>query len=270
MTAEPTHLARLLRDTAATAILPNWKGIAARHKSDGSFVTESDLAAQRYLTEALARDFPGIPLLGEEMTPVEQERMLRNADSALWVVDPLDGTSNYAAGFPAFSISLALIEGGRPVLGAILDPVRDECFVAARGQGAWLNDEPIRPFAPSRSVRDCLAMVDLKRLPPELLRTVTRQTCFSSQRYLGSVALEWCWLAAGRFQLYLHGGQKLWDYAAGRLIADEAGAAARHLIPDRLEPSPEITLEPRLAIAAANTELLRAWSDCLELAVDVG
>ena len=270
MTAEPNHIARLLRDTAATAILPSRQGIAARHKSDGSFVTESDLAAQRHLTEALARDFPGIPLLGEEMTRAEQERMLRNADSALWVVDPLDGTSNYAAGFPAFSISLALIEGGRPVLGAILDPVRDECFVAARGQGAFLNGRPIRPFAPSRSIRDCLAMVDLKRLPPELLQAVTRHTCFGSQRYLGSVALEWCWLAAGRFQLYLHGGQKLWDYAAGRLIADEAGAAALHLIPDSLEPGTEITLEPRLAIAAANAELLRAWSDCLELAVDVG
>ncbi|MBK1656228.1 inositol monophosphatase family protein [Allochromatium vinosum] len=269
MTAEPNHLARLLRDTAAAAILPNWQGITARHKADGSFVTESDLAAQRHLSAALARDFPGIPLLGEEMTRAEQERLLQSADKALWVVDPLDGTSNYAAGFPAFSISLALIEGGRPVLGAILDPVRDECFVAARGQGAFLNGRPIRCVAPSQSLRDCLAMVDLKRLPPELLRTVTRQTCFSSQRYLGSVALEWCWLAAGRFQLYLHGGQKLWDYAAGRLIADEAGAAARHLIPDSLELSPAITLEPRLAIAAANAELLRAWSDCLALAVAI-
>lgn len=270
MTAEPTHLARLLRDAATVAILPNWQGVAARHKSDGSFVTESDLAAQRHLATALARDFPGIPLLGEEMTRAEQERMLQSADSALWVVDPLDGTSNYAAGFPAFSISLALIEGGRPVLGAILDPVRDECFVAARGQGAFMNGQPIRPFASSHSLRDCLAVVDLKRLPPERLQTIARHACFGSQRNLGSVALEWCWLAAGRFQLYLHGGQKLWDYAAGRLIADEAGAAAWHLIPDSLQVSPAITLEPRLAIAAANVELLRAWCDCLELAVDVG
>jgi myo-inositol-1(or 4)-monophosphatase len=267
MTAELTHLARLLRDTAATAILPNWHGIAAQHKSDGSFVTESDLAAQQHLAHALERDFPGIPLLGEEMTCAEQEQMLQRADTALWVVDPLDGTSNYAAGFPAFSISLALIEGGQPVLGAILDPVRDECFVAARGQGAFLNGQPIQPFAPSRSIKDCLAMADLKRLPPAQLQTITSHACFSSQRSLGSVALEWCWLAAGRFQLYLHGGQKLWDYAAGRLIADEAGAAAYHLIPGSLEPSPAITLEPRLAIAAADAELLRAWMACLALDV---
>jgi Archaeal fructose-1,6-bisphosphatase and related enzymes of inositol monophosphatase family len=217
----------------------------------------------------LARDFPGIPLLGEEMTSSEQEDMLQNGDSALWVLDPLDGTSNYVAGFPFFSISLALIEGGRTVLGVILDPVRDECFVAAQGQGAWLNDQPIRPFAPSRALHDCLAVVDLKRLPAERFQPIVRHACFGSQRNLGSVALEWCWLAAGRFQLYLHGGQRLWDYAAGRLIADEAGAAVMHLIPDSLQPSPRISLEPRLAIAAADSGLLRAWCDCLGLAVAV-
>lgn len=265
MTTDLTQLARILRATAATAILPNWHGITAQHKTDGSVVTEADLAAQRYLTETLARDFPGIPLLGEEMTAAEQAQLLERANAALWVVDPLDGTSNYAAGFPAFSISLALIEGGQPTLGAILDPVRDECFVAARGQGAWLNNQPIQPYAPSPNLRENLAMVDLKRLPPALLHRVTRQVCFGSQRYLGSVALEWCWLAAGRFQLYLHGGQKLWDYAAGRLIADEAGAAAWHLIPETLALSTTLTLEPRLALAAANAELLAAWQTCLEL-----
>ncbi|MGQ9659110.1 MAG: inositol monophosphatase family protein [Thermochromatium sp.] len=268
MQAEATHLARLLRDTAATAILPHWQGVTARHKPNGSFVTESDLAAQCYLAEALARDFPGIPLLGEEMTRTEQEQMLQHADGALWVVDPLDGTSNYTAGFPAFAISLALIEGGRAVLGAILDPVRDECFVAVRGQGAFMDGRPIRPFAPSRLLKECLAVVDLKRLPPEWLPPVTGHACFGSQRNLGSVALEWCWLASGRFQLYLHGGQKLWDHAAGRLIADEAGVASWQLIPGSLNSSPTLTLEPQLAIAAANAELLRAWSDCLGLAVD--
>ncbi|MBK1717628.1 inositol monophosphatase family protein [Thiocystis violacea] len=263
MTPEPIQMARLLRETAAKFVMPGWHQVRARHKADGSFVTETDIASQRHIAESLGRAFPDIPLLGEEMTPDEQARLINESERGLWVLDPLDGTSNYAGGFPAFSISLALIEKGQPVLGAILDPVRDECFTAARGRGACLNEAPIRPFAPNPALRDCLAVIDFKRLPPDTLAKLLGKPCFASQRNLGSVALEWCWLAAGRFQLYLHGGQKLWDYAAGRLIAEEAGAAARHLTPDRLTPSPGLSLDSRLAIAAANEELLHAWLACL-------
>jgi myo-inositol-1(or 4)-monophosphatase len=103
-------------------------------------------------------------------------------------------------------------------------------------------------------------MVDMKRLPPERIASLFRSGGFRSQRNLGSVALDWCWLAAGRYQLYLHGGQKLWDYAAGRLIADEAGAATR-LYADRGEvEATDVSLAPRLAIAAANAPLLERWS----------
>jgi myo-inositol-1(or 4)-monophosphatase len=183
----------------------------------------------------------------------------------MWILDPLDGTSNYACGFPGFAISLALIEGGVTVQGAILDPVRDECFCAARGGGAWLNGEPIRPFAPGPDLGDCLAVMDLKRVPPGRIPALFRTGGFRSQRNLGSVALEWCWLAAGRFQLYLHGGQKLWDYAAGRLIADQAGAPSRLYQPYGTDPAEGLDLGQRLAVAAANGGLLARWQEFISL-----
>lgn len=265
MNNELKHLARLLRETAASEIMPRWDQIRVQHKADGSLVTEADTAAQHHIARALARDFPGITLLGEEMSQAEQARIIAADERSLWVLDPLDGTSNYAGGFPFFSISLALMEGGEAVLGLVLDPVRDQCFCAARGQGAFLDADPIYTSPGPLRLGDCLAMLDLKRLPPEFIPMLFRSGGFGSQRNLGSVALDWCWLASGRFQLYLHGGQKLWDYAAGRLIASEAGAASRHLGPGGRAIDQGISLEPRLAIAAANDELLDAWLDFVDL-----
>jgi myo-inositol-1(or 4)-monophosphatase len=258
-------LTQLLRTTAATEILPRWHDIRAEQKADGSLVTATDMAVQAHITAALALVFPEIPLLGEEMSAAEQEQMVRGDAPRLWILDPLDGTSNYAGGFPYFSISLALLEAGHITHGVILDPVRDECFSAARGQGAWLNGTPIQPFAPSSELSNCLAMIDLKRLPIATLAHIFRPGGFRSQRNLGSVALDWCWLACGRYQLYLHGGQRLWDYAAGRLIATEAGAAVQHYAQNELRPNNELTLAPQLALAAANQELLERWQEFVNM-----
>ncbi len=265
MKSEADYVARLLRQTAATVLLPRWPGIRGQRKADGSLMTAADLAAQDYLAEALARDFPNIPLLSEEMSGAEQSALLQETEGLLWVLDPLDGTTNYAAGFPVFAISLALIERDQVVLGVVLDPVRDECFTAVRGQGALLNGQAIRACAAASRLENCVAVVDLKRLPEAQILRLSRQRCFGSQRNLGAVALEWCWLGAGRFHLYLHGGQRLWDYAAGRLIAEESGAVARQLALDRLTPRQGVSLEPCLAVAAANTALLQDWQRCLGL-----
>lgn len=255
----------LLRETAAREILPRFRRTRSDQKADGSLVTEADLAVQQRITEGMARLFPGVPLLGEEMTATEQERLLEAGDSPVWVLDPLDGTSNYACGYEGFAVSLALIQGGVPVLGAILDPVRDQCFHAAKGGGAYLDGAPIRPFAPGPGLGDCLALMDLKRLPPERIPALFRAGGFRSQRNLGAVALEWCWLAAGRFQLYLHGGQKLWDYAAGRLIASEAGVPSRLYRRYGTESAEGLDLGSRLAVAAANQALLERWLDFIQL-----
>lgn len=263
MTPDLDFLARIVRRTAATEIMPRFCQTTAGQKPDGSLITEADLAVQARLTEALADAFPNIPLLGEEMTGEEQARLLAESGDGLWVLDPLDGTTNYANGFPGFGIALALLERGRPVMGVVLDPVRDECFTAARGAGAFLNGVRMRSGANGSELCDCIAMIDLKRVPRNAIPALFRSGGFGSQRNLGSVALEWCWLGAGRFQLYLHGGQKLWDYAAGRLIAEESGAAAQHYRRDDLRPIENPGLESRLAVAAANDDLMRRWLDFL-------
>ncbi|MCK5359795.1 MAG: inositol monophosphatase, partial [Gammaproteobacteria bacterium] len=174
-----------------------------------------------------------------------------------WCLDPLDGTSNFAAGIPFFSISLALIENGQLIMGIVYDPTRDECFVAEKGKGAKLNDKELDATIAAHTALDrCSAIIDFKRLTPELAARLATQPPYYSQRSFGSVALDWAWIAAGRGQLYLHGKQKLWDYAAGWLILDEAGGCSSTLDGHRSFKS---TLEPRSAIAAANEDLYQQW-----------
>ncbi len=258
-------ISELLRESARAEIMPRFRRTRSEHKADGSLVTEADIAVQARVGESLQRLYPGVPVLGEEMETADQQRLLDANGGSVWVLDPLDGTSNYACGFPGFSISLALIEGGQCVLGAVLDPVRDECFYAARGGGAYLDGERIQPFAGGLELGDCLAMIDLKRVPPQRVPALFRAGGFRSQRNLGSVALEWCWLAAGRFQLYLHGGQKIWDYSAGRLITDEAGAPSRLYTANGVAPALKPGLDQRLAVAAVDEPLLERWLDFIEL-----
>lgn len=265
MTSELQTLCSVLRAAAAAQIMPRFRHTASHRKADGSLVTEADLAVQREVTSELAARYPDTLLLGEEMDTAEQQRLLDDAQTGVWCLDPVDGTSNYACGFPYFAISLALLKGGEPSLGVIFDPVRDECFCAARGSGAYCNGESLHLESESADLGDCLALVDLKRLPERLLPRLGRGSAYRSQRNLGSVALDWCWLAAGRGQLYLHGGQKLWDYAAGRLIASEAGVASRLFTPDALKPPPGLSLEPRMAVAAASASLLERWLAWLQL-----
>jgi len=263
MTPELDRICRVLRAAAAAEILPRFRRVASREKADGSLVTEADTATQAAVASTLQNLWPGVPLLGEEMDAAEQRLRLEDAQTGVWCLDPLDGTSNFACGFPLFAVSLALLQGGVVTRGAVLDPVRDECFCAELGGGAFLNGQPLRLAAGPRRLKDSLAAVDLKRLGPKDLVRLGAAAPYRSQRSLGCVALEWCWLAAGRLQLYLHGGQKLWDYAAGRLIASEAGAASGLFEPALgsagLRPTEGLTLEPRMAVAAADQALLGAW-----------
>lgn len=255
-------LTPLVRDIARTEILPRFGQTTAEAKADGSLITAVDLAMQRQLIDALAQLTPDIPVLGEEMTPEQQHHLL---GEHFWAVDPLDGTSNFVCGFPAFAVSLALFRAGQAVLGLIYDPCRDECFQAALGQGAWLNDHRLsRPAAPQQ-LAEAMALMDFKRLAPTRVPALLRAGAFRSQRNLGSVALDWCWLAAGRAQVYLHGGQRLWDYAAGHLIATEAGIISQLLHPDNAQAGKRADLKPRLALAAASPALFDQWHAFLAL-----
>ena len=114
---------------------------------------------------------------------------------------------------------------------------------------------------------DCLAAVDFKRLPPRLAAALATRPPYRSQRSFGSVALDWCWLAAGRHNVYLHGGQKLWDYAAGQLILRESGATGGLLDDYRGDWARGFTLAPRIAVAASDADLLARWRDWIAQAV---
>ena len=255
------ELERILRDAALRELLPRFRRIETRLKADGSLLTEADLQMQARLTAELARRWPQFPLLGEEMSKQQQHELLDGRGPGLWVLDPLDGTSNFASGIPFFGISLAFLDAQGVQAGVVLDPMREESFSALRGEGAWLNGEPLSTFSDRSALRECMAMVDFKRLPDSLALRLSRQAPYRSQRSFGSVALDWCWVAASRVQLYLHGGQKLWDYAAGSLILSEARGAGGLYRDYEGNPIDALILEPRIAMAATDMQLFGQWQE---------
>ena len=249
-----------IRTAASEELLPRFNAVDTAYKADGSIVTEADHAMQDRLQAELAQYFPEYGLLGEEMTAEEQLAPLRDSSIGVWVLDPLDGTSNFATGIPYFAVSLALIEADRVSLGIVYDPCRDEYFHAIRGGGAWLNGQPLGSRRPVTPLSKGIAMVDYKRLPADLATRLAATPPYSSQRSFGSVALDFCWLAAGRAHVYLHGSHNLWDYAAGLAILHEAGG---HSVTLEGEREPPLSLQKRSTAAALDGDLFREWCSCL-------
>lgn len=242
-------------------LLPRFNSVKRNYKRDGSVVTEADLVMQARLISSLKETYPDIALLGEEMS-AEQQQSLLASDIPLWCLDPVDGTSNFAAGVPYFCVSLALIENGTVTLGLVYDPIREECFSAKRGQGAYLNNERLSSQDTGLQLKDAIAMIDFKRLSPELSTELVTHRPYGSQRSLGSIALELCWIAAGRGHIYLHGKQQLWDYAAAQLILSEAGARALTLQGETLRSD---SLKPISTIAALDESLFNEWATYLTI-----
>ena len=240
---------------AQTEIMPRYLKVARQHKADGSLCTEADIATQAALAKELPRIAP-CPVLGEEMPSELQKERWHEGAGGLWCVDPIDGTSNFVNGLPYFAVSVALMREGRSVLGVIYDPVAGEVFYAEKGKGAFLNGErlPIKEYSPD--LRHCMAGVDLKRLRSKLAEQLASDPPYSSQRNYGASTLDWCYAAAGRFDVYLHGGQKLWDYAAGSLILEEAGGTMCTLNMDAFWDD---NVWQRSVIAALNPDLFKAW-----------
>jgi myo-inositol-1(or 4)-monophosphatase len=210
---------------AAEEIMPRYLKVAHRHKSDGSLCTEADMATQTALTRKL-QAICNVPVLGEEMSEAEQRAIWQSAQDGLWCVDPIDGTSNFVHGLSYFAVSAALLRDGKSVLGVVYNPVDDEVFAAELGKGAYLNGEKLQGRTAVTTMKQALANVDLKRLDSTLAARLAARPPYASQRNFGASTLDWCYTAAGRYDLYLHGGQKLWDYAAGTLILSESGGYA--------------------------------------------
>jgi myo-inositol-1(or 4)-monophosphatase len=220
------QLIQAIKTVARDEVMPRYLKVAHERKSDGSIFTQADIATQAALNISLKKILD-CPVLGEEMTEAEQKQIWADNHEALWCVDPIDGTTNFSIGLPYFAVSVALMKNHRAVLGAVYDPVADEIFYAEKGKGAFLNgvELPIKQWVPT--LREAVAEIDLKRLDKKLAAALAAHPPYSSARNFGASTLDWCYVAAGRFDVYLHGGQKLWDYAAGALILEEAGGFMR-------------------------------------------
>jgi len=245
-----------VRSVAASEILPRYRTVTAMRKDDGSLVTEADHASQRMLVRTLS-EVEALPVLGEEMTRGEQEGIFRRG-GRFWCVDPLDGTRNFAHGVPFFAVSVALVEDARPVFGTVYDPIADEAFFAVRGAGAWLNHRPLHVPRAAPRLADAVAEVSL-RAPANVLRSALRNRPPYAKRITsGSATLSWCHLAAARIDALISPSQKIWDYAAGALIAGEAGASLATLEDDDFWETPAFAKSP---VAARGPALLAEWRD---------
>lgn len=245
------------REVGREEVMPRYLKVAHERKVDGSLLTEADVAAQTALFRRL-RTIAPYPVLGEEMTEAEQHDVWEIGDDGLWCVDPIDGTSNFVNGLPFFAISVALVRNRKSVLGVVYDPSADEAFYAIEGQGAFMNGERLPLKLPPTELKRCMAAIDLKRIDRQLGGRLASEHPFGSQRNLGASTLDWCYVAAGRLHIYMHGGQKLWDYAAGCLILREAGGASCQLTGEEFRGENPWN---RSVLAALTPDLLVQWKN---------
>lgn len=192
------------------------------HKGLIDLVTEYDHQSETFLLGEIQRRFPGHSVNAEE------SGLSAGSQSQVWYVDPLDGTVNFAHGVPIFCVSLAYAEAGQVQLGVVYDPLRQECFCAERGKGAWLGDRRLQVTGVTQLIRALLVTgfpYDVATTPRNNLAEYARLALRSQGvRRLGSAALDLCYIAAGRFDGYWELQLNPWDLAAGMLIAAEAGA----------------------------------------------
>jgi myo-inositol-1(or 4)-monophosphatase len=197
-------------------------------KSARDVVTEVDFASEKLLIDAIRDRYPDDAILAEESGHHRAVGRRRRSGGRIWVLDPLDGTVNYANGIPFFCVSVAMVAGDRPAVGVVLDPIRADCFTATADQAARLNGTVIRAST-KEALSDfvvSLAIIGAGGIGRE--RRVGRQ--IRIPRRMGSAALSLAYVANGRFDAFAqNGGLSLWDVAAAGLIAERAGATVSDL-----------------------------------------
>lgn len=191
------------------------------YKGEINLVTEMDRRSEQIIVETISGAFPDHAVVAEEETNI------RNGSAYTWIVDPLDGTTNYAHGYPNFAVSIGLEHDGAIIIGVVYDPLRDELFTAVRGKGAFLNGKQIRVSAHDRLIRSLLATgfpYDRATHPENNLDYFAALLMASQEiRRSGSASLDLCSVAAGRLDGYWELKLHPWDVAGGSLIVREAG-----------------------------------------------
>ena len=251
--------------------------VEVREKAPADLVTEADLTSQRHIERTLLSAFPDHYFLGEETqgrssgfwdnisSQVPPDKLLKEtqcgsgapADAPYtWIVDPLDGTTNFVHGVPFFCSSIALARGNELICAAIYDPNNDELFTAERGQGAFLNGRRIRTAAtirPSRALTAISFPTQTKPDSPDYIAFKRCVTVCQSMRRTGSTALNLAYVACGRFDCNICQCAHPWDVAAGVLLIQEAGGVASN--PD----GRPFDLAIRPLLTTANSELHRGF-----------
>lgn len=253
----------------AGGILRHMLPFAVVHeKSANDLVTDADIAAQRAIAQVLLGAFPDHAFIGEEegvghlpTDSLSAEKKAGEESPWTWVVDPLDGTTNFAHGLNNFAVSIGLTRRREAVLGVVYDPMADELFTALRGRGAWLNATRLRTSGCTEVSQALVAASfppKMHRDAPEIHQFLNVLLASQSVRRLGSAALNLCYVGAGRLDGYWGGRLNAWDIVAGALVATEAGATVVRHDGSSFDPWGGQVL------AAATDPLSRELRECLE------
>jgi myo-inositol-1(or 4)-monophosphatase len=222
----------------AGRVILDWRNrFTVREKGFADLVTEADSAAQSIIQAVIQNTFSDHDFLGEESN---HDDRLTESDWPTWIVDPIDGTTNYVHDIPCYAVSIALMLNSELVLGVIYDPVRDEMYRAVRGGGAWLDDQRIHVSKVSELKGALLTVgfpTDVQRHEQQLERW--KQLMFVSHglRRTGSTAINLAYVAAGRFDGFFAEGLKVWDVAGGIVLVREAGGTVTSIDSSNYDPS---------------------------------
>ena len=220
---EQLRVAQIAARQAGEIVLRLQGDASVSEKALNNLVTEADIKAQEKIIKTIRNHFPEHSIMAEE-----QDLSAKSGAADLWIIDPLDGTNNFAHSIPHFCISIAYARSGRVVAGAVFDPVRQEMFSATRGRGAFLNDVPIS-VSKAQTLQEAIIATGFYYDRGEMMRQTLKsiEKLFEANvhgiRRFGSAALDLCWVACGRFDAYFEYNLSTWDFAAGMLLIEEAG-----------------------------------------------
>jgi myo-inositol-1(or 4)-monophosphatase len=228
------EIARLATCKAGAVLMDYWqRGFSSHEKTDAGFVTDADLAAERLIVETILAERPDHAVLGEEEHTADAE------SEHLWIVDPLDGTTNYAHRLPHFAVSVAYYHRGVAQCGVVWNPARDDRYEATRGGGAWHNGEQVHVSDATRLDQVLVGVgfyYDRGAMMEATLAAIAdlfRQQIHGVRRF-GTAALDLCHVACGLYGAFFEYQLSPWDFAAARLILEEAGGQVTTCLGDAL------------------------------------